>query len=57
MDVLYVCYNTRIHYTILYTYDILLISSSSGLCHSIYGTNVFTLMALDPKEPGARDRV
>jgi len=30
---------------------------NAGLLHSIYGTNRFTLMSLDPRAPGARDRV
>jgi hypothetical protein len=29
----------------------------AGLLHSIYGTNKFNVMSLDPETPGARDRV
>ena len=29
----------------------------AGLLHSIYGTNRFQIMSIDPMAPGARDRV
>ena len=29
----------------------------AGLLHSIYGTNRFQIMSIDPNAPGTRDRV